>query len=166
MSSSAKNKFQYDKRKEIKDQRDLVDRQNRIADYLDQQDQLERVFNVIDERISWKATVVFAVLSELIECLENVRVCTLMDIYIKVGKRQIRRPSGRVVLNMYTSWRLSRRFDPMHRGRVQLTVFDRFPILRRKGTKWTRRRIFKRKKDEPELTALQFQKYMNDLFTR
>ena len=147
-------------------QRENADRQTRIADYRDQQQQLEQSFKVINDQINWKATVVYAVLSELIDALENMRVCTLMDICATVGARHIRRPCARVVSNMYTSWRLTRNFKPMHRGRVHETVFDRHPILRRKATKWTRRRIFKRKDDEPALTAEQFRKHMNSLFIR
>ena len=61
-------------------QRENADRQTRIADYRDQQQQLEQSFKVINDQINWKATVVYAVLSELIDALENMRVCTLMDI--------------------------------------------------------------------------------------
>ena len=153
-------------RKQIMDLRNFADRQTRIADYCDQQHQLEQSFKIVDDRISWKASVVFSVLSELIDCLKNMRDCTLMDICTTVSARHIKRPCARVVYNIYTSWRLTRRFDPMHRGRICESIFDRYPVLRRKATKWTRRRIFKRKKDEPALTALQFQKYMNSLFIR
>ena len=61
-------------------QRENADRQTRIADYRDQQQQLEQSFKVINDQINWKATVVYAVLSELIDALENMCVCTLMDI--------------------------------------------------------------------------------------
>ena len=57
-----------------------MNRQNRIADYRAQQNQLEQAFKVSNGEISWKATVVFAVLSELIDTLETKHVCTFMEI--------------------------------------------------------------------------------------
>ena len=43
---------------------------------------------------------------------------------------------------------------------------DERPILKRKAIKWTRRRIFKRKQNEPTLATAVFLKFINELFIK
>ena len=146
--------------------RAIQNRQTRIADYQSQLDELETTLQINDVEISWRASIVFAVLSELIDSLSRNIVLTLMQVCSIVGQRTIKRPCARVVYNIYTSWRLTRKFEPLHRGRTRESIFDRYPILRRKAYKWARRRMFKRKKDEAALTASEFLKYVNQQFIR
>ena len=148
-------------------ERNAQEVQLRIGELESQLRQLENKFKIRrDGCIQWQAVVVFSVLHELLQCLHNGTSKQLLQICAGVGTRTIRRPCARVVYNVYTSWRLTRRFAPLHRGRSQLTLFDRNPILKRKAVKWTRRRLFKRKVNEPALTGTRFLEFMNALFIK
>lgn len=161
------NRQQYEKRKQIIEVRTMQNRQTRNADYKSQLTQLESQFRIDDnEDISWRASIVFSVLSELIDSLSRNIILNLMQVCSIVGQRTIKRPCARVVYNIYTSWRLTRTFEPLHRGRKRESIFDRYPLLRRKAYKWARRRMFKRKKDEVALTSSEFLKYVNAQFIR
>ena len=157
----------YIKRKQIQDERARQRTLTRIADCKSELCQLEKVHKKSkDGSISWQAATVFGVIHELVQCLEANLNAKLFDICTKVGERTIHRPSGRIVYNMYTSWTLSKNFAPLHRGHSRKSIFDMYPYLKRKALKWTRRRIFKRKNDEAELTKDDFAKYMNALFIK
>ena len=157
----------HEKRREIMDERARKDRLIKITDYNSQLDQLQRKYKLHSNGdISWQASIVFAVICKLIKALEENKCLTLMEICNIVGQRSIRKPCGRYVYNMYTSWRLTRTFTPLHRGRTTENIFEQFPNLKRKSLKWARRRMFKRKAGESALTAGEFRKFMNALFVR
>lgn len=132
----------------------------RIADYEDQRNELERRY----KRGSWQAGIAFAVLAHLITALYADESVQLLAVCSSVGAATIMRPCARVVLNIYNSWRLNRDFVPSHRGKTRWSLFDDHPMLKRKAVKWTRRRLYKRKKDEAELTASIFMQKMNEWF--
>ena len=143
------------------------DRQLRLTDYDSQLRELEKHYKADrDGNILWQATLTFSVLCELMQCLRRRISKPLKQICAEVGARTIRRPCVRVVHNVYTAWRLTRRFKPLHRGRTTVSILDERPILKRKAIKWTRRRIFKRKENEPALTSAAFLKFINELFIK
>ena len=114
----------------------------------------------------WQATVVFTLFETLLSWTEADKPFTLCQIAAFVGSIVMGRPKFRVVLNLYNSWRLTRAFKPLYRGRAYHDIMDDYPMVKRKAIKWTRRRIVKRKKDEEEITALEFMKKMNAWFVQ
>ena len=74
----------------------MQNRQTRIAGYKSQMTQLETQFGIHDnEDISWRASIVFSVLAELIDSLSRNIVLNLMQVCSIVGQRTIKRPCAR-----------------------------------------------------------------------
>lgn len=115
---------------------------------------------------SWQASIVFAMLSVMLQWTMLDKPFKLIHVAAYVGQLIIFQPCARVVMNNYNSWRLTKSFKPLHRGRQHTPVLDRYPMIKRKAIAWTRRRLVKRKAHEAELTAELFREKMNELFAK
>ena len=161
------NQKTYDKIQQRRAELRLQEKQRRVSGYKDTLNDLEslRARNT-DNNFLWQVTVTFTLFATLLAWTQQDKAFTLCQIAAYVGHIVLNRPSHRVVLNLYNSWRLTRSFLPLFRGRTRRHIIDDYPMIKRKAVKWVRRRIIKRKKDEEAMTALQFMKQINSLFIR
>ena len=143
----------------------LEEKQLRIDEYKQRMKEIET--RIKRRRVtSWQASAVFTMLAMMLQWTILGKPFTLLDVAAYVGQLIIFRPCARVVMNNYNSWRLTKSFKPLHRGRQHTSVLDRYPMIKRKAVAWTRRRLVKRKSHEAELTAKLFMEKMNILFAK
>ena len=143
----------------------LEEKQRRIAEYEEHMKEIELQTKL--RRVnSWQASVVFLMLATMLQWTILDKPFTLLHVAGCVGQLIIFRPCARVVMNNYNSWRLTKSFKPLHRGRQHTSVLERYPMIKRKAVAWTRRRLIKRKSHEAELTAKLFMEKMNTLFAK
>ena len=115
--------------------------------------------------ICWQAAVAFTFFALMLEWIQMDKPFTLLTIAEHVGKISFSSPCARVVINIFNSWRLLRSFKPLFYRRRKVYLQD-YPMIRRKAYAWSRRRLFKRKLNEADLTATEMAKKMNELFVK
>ena len=139
------------------------EKQRRLAEYKQQMTEIESN----DRRLhSWQASVVFTMFAIMRQWTMLDKHFTLLHLADYVGSIVISRPCTRVVMNHYNSWRLTKSFKPLYRGRSCASILDRHPMIKRKAISWTRRRLVKRKQNEEDLKAKIFMNKMNSLFAK
>ena len=158
------NVSRYKHRKQESMELQLQEKNRRIADYRENMKEIESLHRRRNNNFLWQATVVFTLFATLLAWTESGETFRLGEIAAFVGSIVLSRPNCRVVTNLYNSWRLTRSFKPLYRGRAYHNILDDCPMVKRKIIKWARRRIIKRKKDEEVITSLQFMGKINELF--
>ena len=161
------NRNQHEKRQEVLRQVKLQEKNRRIVEYKENLDELESLHPRTKTHLYlWQATVLFTLFATLLQWTISDKAFTLSEIATFVGGIVLGRPNCRLVLNLFNSWRLTRSFKPLYRGRAYHDIMDDYPMVKRKIIKWTRRRILRRKKTEEALTSLVFMKKINVLFVQ
>ena len=155
----------HEKRQEVLRQVKLQEKNRRIVEYKENLEELESLYSRNKSHLYlWQVTVLFTLFATLLQWTISDRLFTLSEIATFVGGIVLSRPNCRMVLNLFNSWRLTRSFKPLYRGRAYHDIMDDCPMVKRKIIKWARRRILKRKKTEEALTSLEFMKKINALF--
>ena len=145
-------------------QQKIEERQRLICEFKENMKELESRYQ--RKTTIFQASVLFTLFAVMLQWTVQDKPFTLLNIAGYVGQIVLSRPCARVVLNYYRSWRLSRSFKPLFRLRHQKIYLQDYPMVRRKAIAWTRRRLFKRKEFERDLTAEEFAQKMNALFSK
>ena len=154
-------------REQVVQQNKLLKQQEnlrRINDCKQNMQEIERRYK--RKNVPWQATVVFTLFAVMLQWYISLKPFTMIQLAEFVGLLVVSRPNKRVVQNLYNSWRLTRSFKPLHRGKPCMVYLDDYPMVRRKVTSWARRRLLKRRKNEEALTAIAFCKKINSLFIK